>query len=869
MKKVLHIGGNLRINGISTFILNMYKTLNKDYQFIIVNTAYSNGELEEEFLALGAKIYHVQVKGKGFIRALKQALAIKKIIHKENIDVLHSHYTSNNGLYLLMAFLENVPIRIAHSHNPPYKTSFAKSIAFYASKILCNIIANYRFACSSNVNEAIYNNKGITFNMPIDEEKFKIKNDKIEIYKRYELNPNKKYLLFVGRISEQKNPFFLLDILEKLDDIHLLIVGEGILLDELKEKSIEYKLENRIHFFKARTNCADLMNIAELLLLSSLYEGLALVRLEAQAIGLPVFASNNVKKEESIKNTFYFPLDASLWASEILKILEMSLVFTPYIPELCLRNNAAFLLSKFYDNTSSEEWLKLGKIFNIGSKEHYFSKEKSKFCFKVAHKMHNLKASFYYALSLFEEKQKQKSHEIMDKIFNKIMQRKEESDFCVILGDIYSFGIYLEQDFEKAFVYYIKAAKLGNLEAMCDLGYMYLVGQGVEKDEKLSYFWWKKSADLGYLHSIRDVGLSYLEGLGVEKNIEQAKHYFALASENNYVHGTTDLALLYLDKDKEKAKTLFKLAILQDKERAYRDIIANQLSIRELIENDVLVFNRNNYINTIDMDNCFDGILFINKFINTIDPACFYEHDTIIKIFVEKDNPHFSMQNGVLFNKDKTKLIHYPIGLKSITYVVPDSVISIGDNAFQNARFLKDIKLSSSIIELGNSAFDDCKSLKSIELGNSIRYIGDWCFHACDSLEKINLPSKLIFLGHYALGSCEKLSCIEIKDNPLLTCIDGNLYNKDISIILQYAIGKKEEKFILPKSVKDIAFRAFSDAYYIKEIIAPQVEIINEKAFYYATSLEKITLNKEVQLFGEHIFDKASAQLKINYMEKV
>ena len=110
-KKVIQIGGNLRINGISSFIMTLYRNLQDEYQFIFINTAEGKDHYRAEIEAMGGKVYDVIVKGKGLTRALRQAREIWSIIHKENPVAVHSHYYSNNGLYLRQAFLENVPDR--------------------------------------------------------------------------------------------------------------------------------------------------------------------------------------------------------------------------------------------------------------------------------------------------------------------------------------------------------------------------------------------------------------------------------------------------------------------------------------------------------------------------------------------------------------------------------------------------------------------------------------------------------------------------------------------------------------------------------------------------------------------------------------
>ena len=76
-KKIIQIGGNLRINGISSFIMTLYRNMHEDYQFIFINTAEGKDHYRQEITELGGKVYDVIVKGKGLLRSLRQAKAIR------------------------------------------------------------------------------------------------------------------------------------------------------------------------------------------------------------------------------------------------------------------------------------------------------------------------------------------------------------------------------------------------------------------------------------------------------------------------------------------------------------------------------------------------------------------------------------------------------------------------------------------------------------------------------------------------------------------------------------------------------------------------------------------------------------------------
>lgn len=877
MKKVVQIGGNLGINGISSFIMENYRQLHNEYQFIFINTAdEENGYYTKEIQELGGKIYHVHSNKKGPFRSLDQAKKIRKIIKKENPIAIHSHYFSNNGIYLKQAFKENINVRISHCHNAKSNLTFSKKIAINESRKLISEYSTNSFACSKTARKFLYKNDGIVLYNSIDYSKHYKIDDVDYIYSKYSLNKNIVYVCFVGRMSEQKNPDFLLEIIEANKDICFILITYGKLLDSFKTKVNELKLINVIYLPKD-SNVNEIMNISSCLLLPSLYEGFPIVTIEAQACGIPCLISNNVSKECDLGECQFLDLKLDKWSEAIngtIKQERKPIYFSDFDVKF-----TSIILGYLYDGLSSDDFIQLGKEYSLGSKRVLRSKELSYLCFKMAHFLGNVKGTFYYALAHFEGngtlKDKVKANEILTEIWkekiidnaNKEMNSNlNNPTYLVIYADMYSFGLGEVNDFAKAFELYQKAANLGNLEAMCDLGYMYLVGQGVNKDEEKSAYWFKKSADLGYVHSMRDIGQNYLHGQGVTKNVKVAKEYFKLASEHNYSHGTVDLARCLIDENGENDTivSLLLLALKQDYERTFRDLIELGIDIKSLKEKHKFVKTNITEINDINETNSCNGCLCVSTNINKIDPNCFYSHKEIFKIFVEKSNETYSSINGVLYSKDKKILVRYPIGLLDETLIVPDGVEIIGEHAIQNARNLKKIVLPESIKIIKNSAFDDCKSLEEINLPNNITEIGDWSFHGCDKLKNIKLPSELNELGTYPFGSCESLENIFIDEkNRYFKTIDGILYSKDMTALIQYPIGKKIKRFVIPNTVKTLKFRCFSDGYYLEYVDARNVNLIEEKVFYYCTNLMEVILNFNVQLKGQKIFDHTSNHLMI------
>jgi hypothetical protein len=215
----------------------------------------------------------------------------------------------------------------------------------------------------------------------------------------------------------------------------------------------------------------------------------------------------------------------------------------------------------------------------------------------------------------------------------------------------------------------------------------------------------------------------------------------------------------------------------------------------------------------------------------------------------------------VLFDKAKKTLVRYPIKSTDREYIVPDGVEVIGAHAFQNAPNLKKIILPTSVSRIEDSAFDDYKSLEEIIIPSAVTVIGDWAFHGCDKLKKLSLSKNVARIGLYAFGSCEGLEEIWVdEDNSSYKSLDGNLYTKDGTVLLQYAIGKKNTEFILPDTVRTVAFRAISDAFFLEYIDLNNAIFIKKKAMYYAISLKKVKFKSEAS-FGDQVFEHTSDNL--------
>ena len=195
--------------------------------------------------------------------------------------------------------------------------------------------------------------------------------------------------------------------------------------------------------------------------------------------------------------------------------------------------------------------------------------------------------------------------------------------------------------------------------------------------------------------------------------------------------------------------------------------------------------------------------------VTSIGDHAFYNCSSLTSITVSENNKYFSSLNGVLFNKDKTELITYPIGNERTEYTIPDSVTSIGNFIFYNCSSLTSITIPDSVTSIGNFAFYNCSSLTSITIPDSVASIGNSAFYNCSSLTNIKLPD-------------------------VIDIISGNTF-RDCSSLLN---------IIIPDSVTAIKECAFYNCSNLTSITIPDsVASIENSAFYNCTSLKSITLN--------------------------
>ena len=209
-----------------------------------------------------------------------------------------------------------------------------------------------------------------------------------------------------------------------------------------------------------------------------------------------------------------------------------------------------------------------------------------------------------------------------------------------------------------------------------------------------------------------------------------------------------------------------------------------------------------------------------------------------------------------------SKAFYYCRGFGSI--IIPDNVTSIGNDAFNNCEGLRSVTIGKSVNTIGRGAFWNCYFLESITIPDSVTTIGSDAFSFCSSLKSITIGESVTSIGKNAF-CCRGLTSIVVDEkNAAYQSINGNLYSKDGTVLVAYAIGKRDTSFAFPDSVTTIGEWAFYDCYYLQSITIPNsVTCIGEKAFYGCSSLESITILNSVTSIGSYAFGKCTSHVSI------
>lgn len=222
---------------------------------------------------------------------------------------------------------------------------------------------------------------------------------------------------------------------------------------------------------------------------------------------------------------------------------------------------------------------------------------------------------------------------------------------------------------------------------------------------------------------------------------------------------------------------------------------------------------------------------------NPLESKCFES------INVSEENQNYSSIDGVLFNKEKTKLICYPTNKPDENYSVPETVDTIAAYAFSYNDKLVNIDIPDSVTSIENYAFYECQALKNVVLPTSITSIEDSLFFRCTALDNIIIPDGVVSIGRGAFEICTSLRNVVIPNS--VTSIGSRAFSGCTSL----------ESIVLSENITEIKANLFDGCISLKDItITDKITSIGNSAFRRCTSLKSVVIPKNVKSIGYDVF---------------
>ena len=178
---------------------------------------------------------------------------------------------------------------------------------------------------------------------------------------------------------------------------------------------------------------------------------------------------------------------------------------------------------------------------------------------------------------------------------------------------------------------------------------------------------------------------------------------------------------------------------------------------------------------------------------------------------------------------------------------------------------IKQIYIGEGVTGVGVYSFIGCENVLKVRLPETIQKINDAAFCQCNAMKQIRIPKSAEFIGFNAFGACRNLKEIEVdENNAYYTSVDGNLYTKDKSTLLLYAIGKTDDAFSVPAGTKKIGDDAFEKSPYLKRIIIPDsTTAIGRWAFEHTESLLYVEIPASVTEIADNAFEQTLDKLTV------
>ncbi len=307
--RILHAIGSLDPGGVETWLLNVLRNIDRDrFQFDFCTFGPQTGLHADEAERLGSKILRCPKVSNPW----EFGGRFRRILREGGYDVVHSHVHFFSGAILRWANAEGVPVRIAHSHtsqddkpNTLARRYYRRVMRSWIYRYATHGLAASRVAAMELFGDDWSRNKHFqVVHCGIDLRPFEEPVAGVEVREEFGIPADATVVGHVGRFVPAKNHGFFLDIAREIvklrPDVHYLLVGDGPLRSEIEERAREMGFNGNMHFAGNRSDVPRLMGAMNVFVFPSLWEGLPITLIEAQAAGLPCVLSERITDEATV-----------------------------------------------------------------------------------------------------------------------------------------------------------------------------------------------------------------------------------------------------------------------------------------------------------------------------------------------------------------------------------------------------------------------------------------------------------------------------------------------------------------------------------------------------------------------------------------
>ncbi len=323
--RVLHVFGSLNVGGAETRTMELFRYIDKEkYSFDFLCMQSGKQFYEDEIMQLGGRVIHIPEPRRNPILNFKNIFSVLK----ENgpYNAVHAHTSFHCGLVSMAAKLAGVQVRISHARTTGSKNhSLKNKIMLCFGRCLIGIFSTHCLAISEAAAAYLYgknfqrNNKVRILPNSIDDSRYSdIKQESIDaLLEEFSLSKDNLIIGHVGRFETMKNHAFLIELaremVEDRPSAKFVLIGDGRLRPEIEQKVHDYNLVDNVIFCGNRTDVPVWMNIFDVVVMPSIYEGLCGVAIESQAAGTPCVLSTGIPEKETdlgLGLCKYVPLDS-------------------------------------------------------------------------------------------------------------------------------------------------------------------------------------------------------------------------------------------------------------------------------------------------------------------------------------------------------------------------------------------------------------------------------------------------------------------------------------------------------------------------------------------------------------------------------